>query len=113
MKIPSDAIIAREKLTHYLLVYRKKNDKSRFLAQAGFTHGHPDVLEAAIRRLIAENEAIEDGNDQYGSYYRVTGNLTGPTGTLNVVTIWIMQVEQEDNESEYRFVTLKPERNTK
>jgi hypothetical protein len=43
MKIPHDAIRAREKLTHYLLVFRKKNDKSKFLAQAGFIHENPDA----------------------------------------------------------------------
>jgi len=34
--IPSDAIIAREKLTRYLLVPKSTNDKCRYLAQAGF-----------------------------------------------------------------------------
>lgn len=37
MKIPPEkAIIAWDKLTHYLLVFKEKNDKSRFLRQAGF-----------------------------------------------------------------------------
>ena len=36
MIIPSDAIIADEKITHYLLVPREQDDKSKFLAQAGF-----------------------------------------------------------------------------
>ena len=37
MKIPNDAIIPDEKLTRHLLVYKARNDKSKFLAQAGFT----------------------------------------------------------------------------
>ena len=37
MRIPSDASIPREKLTHYLLEHRAKNDKSHYLAGAGFT----------------------------------------------------------------------------
>ncbi|MBD2204797.1 hypothetical protein H6G33_13520 [Calothrix sp. FACHB-1219] len=37
MKIPPDAIIADEKITRYLLVPREQDDKSKFLAQAGFT----------------------------------------------------------------------------
>jgi hypothetical protein len=35
MKLPADAIIAREKLTRYLLVRQARGDKSAFLAQAG------------------------------------------------------------------------------
>jgi hypothetical protein len=37
LKIPSNAVIPKEKLTCYLLVPRTKDDKSKFLAQAGFT----------------------------------------------------------------------------
>lgn len=48
MKLPVDAIIAREKLTQYLLVPRQKNDKSRFLAQVGFTLQNPEALEEAV-----------------------------------------------------------------
>jgi len=60
MKIPSDAIIAKEKLTHYLLVWRPKKDKSKFLAQAGFSIENPQDLETAIRRIIRDNEAVLD-----------------------------------------------------
>lgn len=58
MKIPEDALISREKLTHYLLVFQPDNDKSKFLAQAGFTQANPDALEAAIRQMIMTHEAI-------------------------------------------------------
>jgi hypothetical protein len=44
----TELLIPREKLTAYLLVPQTKNDKSRFLAQAGFTQANPDALEAAI-----------------------------------------------------------------
>lgn len=104
MKLPADAIIPREKLTNYLLVSKRKNDKSAFLAQAGFTKENPDLLEYAIRQLISENEAIFDGQNEYGTFYRVVGNLVGPSGVLSSVTIWI----QRTREDHYRFVTLKP-----
>jgi len=41
VKIPTDAVIPMEKLTHYLLVFREWDDKSKFLAQAGFTQENP------------------------------------------------------------------------
>jgi hypothetical protein len=106
MKIPADAIIAREKLTRYLLVPRQKNDKSRFLAQVGFTLQNPDALEEAIRALIAENETVTDRDNEYGIFYRVEGDLYGPYGILSVVTVWILRT----NNNRYHFITLKPAR---
>ncbi len=82
MRIPSNADSPIEKLTQYLLVYRLKNDKSRFLAQAGFSLKNVDALERAIRRVIAENEAEMDRRDQYGTFYRVAGRLKGPIGSV-------------------------------
>ena len=106
VKIPDDAIIPREKLTNYLLVPQRKNDKSGFLAQAGFTQANPDLLETAIRQLIAKNEAHLDRQNEYGIFYRVVGDLDGPDGILATVTVWI----QLTNNNRYRFVTLKPAR---
>ncbi len=53
MKVPVTAVIAREKLTEYLLVFRVKSDKSQFLAQAGFTIESADQLEQAIKQHIS------------------------------------------------------------
>jgi hypothetical protein len=41
VKIPPDAIIAPEKPDRYLLVPLARNDKSGFLAQAGFALANP------------------------------------------------------------------------
>jgi hypothetical protein len=107
MKLPvDDLIIQREKLTNYLLVLQSKNDKSRFLAQAGFTLDNPDDLENAIRELVRDNEAIQDRIDEYGTFFRVTGQLRGKLHHLGVVTIWIYSSEERF----YRFITLKPDR---
>lgn len=106
MKIPSDALIAPQKLTRYLLAPRPKNDKSRFLARAGFTLANPHALEAAIRQIISDNEAIFERENEYGAFYQVRGELQGPGGILTVVTIWLLQ----DVNGEFRFVTLKPAR---
>ncbi len=106
MKIPVNATIAREKLTHYLLVPKPKNDKSVFLAQVGFTTTNPDALEKAIRRIIIDGEAIFQRENQYGTFYQVKGNLSGPDGIIIVITIWIFQ----KSTGAFRFVTLKPAR---
>jgi hypothetical protein len=111
VRIPSDAIIPLEKLTKYLLVPKRKNDKSKFLAQAGFTLENPEALEAAIRQIIAENDAAYDRTDEFGDFYEVAGELIGVNGVnLGVVTIWIVRIENKDI---YRFVTLKPQEKKK
>jgi hypothetical protein len=67
-----------------------RNDKSQFLAQGGFTQNNPADLEREIRQLIAENDAIEDRTDRFGTFYEVKGVLRGVNGiNLGVVTIWL------------------------
>jgi hypothetical protein len=107
VKIPPDAVIPDDKLTRYLLVHRARNDKSKFLAQAGFTQQNWADLRAAIRLLADSVEAVEDGNNEYGNFYRVEGDLTGVNGVnLSVVTIWL----QRQLDGNFQFVTLKPQK---
>ena len=103
MHIPEDALIAREKLTTYLLLPRIKDDKSRFLAQLGFTQDNPDDLEAAIRTLVRTYAAVQDRQNEYGTFYQVTGPLIGVHGERSVVTL-------ETAHERYGFITLKPDR---
>ena len=105
MRIPSDALIPDPKLSQYLLVFRARNDKSKFLAQAGFTLQAPEQLRAAVRYLADDNEATPARTDQYGTFYEVAGGLFGPNGiSLSVVTIWLER--RVDNQ--FQFITLKP-----
>ena len=108
MKIPDDAVISEEKLTRYLLVPRLKDDKSKYLAQAGFTQANPEDLLTAISQLIANNEAVEDNTNEYGVFYLVEGNLQGiNNNNLAVVTVWL----QSKYDGSFRFITLKPKKN--
>lgn len=107
MQLPSDSIIPEDKITRYLLVPRIKDDKSKFLAQAGFTQENPEELLLAIRQLAATNEAIEDNTNEYGTFYIVEGNLQGINDRdLAVVTVWL----QSKHDGNFRFVTLKPKK---
>ncbi len=104
MNIPADAVIATDKLTGYLLIARPLDDKSKFLASAGFTQSNFEILEAAIRNLATVAPAEEDGRNDYGIFWRVAGRLQGPTATLQVVTVWL----QWHLDGRFRFITLKP-----
>nr|WP_228014549.1 DUF6883 domain-containing protein [Fortiea sp. LEGE XX443] len=87
------------------MVQKARNDKSKFLAQAGFTLENPEVLIAAIQSLIAIGEGVEDGSNEYGVFYQVAGELVGVNGvSLSVVTIWL----QRQIDRKFQFVTLKP-----
>ena len=105
MKIPDDAVIPDGKITHYLLALKAKDDKSQFLAQAGFTQDNPDLLKAAIRELANNVEAIPDMQNEYGLFFLVIGEITG-TGDrqLAVTTVWL----QRAIDRKFQFITLKP-----
>lgn len=58
MKLPENTLIAAEKLTKYLLVLRKRNDKSRWLAKVGYTLENWQLLEKDLRTQILSLDAI-------------------------------------------------------
>ena len=105
MNIPSDAIIPSAKLNRYLLVKQVRNDKSKFLAKAGFALNNYTDLEKALRELVLTTEATEDRAREYGTYYQVTGLLKGLNGIdLDVITIWL----ERKIDKQFQFVTLLP-----
>ena len=105
MKLPATTLIASEKLTQYLLLPRKRNDKSSWLAQAGYTLENWQALASDLRLQIMSLEAIPTESTAYGQVYEIRGNLTGPNGkTLAVVTIWMTEVATNVT----KFITLYP-----
>ena len=105
MKIPVDAIIPEAKLTKYLLVFKPRNDKSQFLAQAGFTLDNWETLKIALQQLNQSVEAEADRTDEYGTFYNVSGELQGVNGiNLSVVTIWL----ERKSDGKFQFITLVP-----
>ena len=106
MQPPRDTIIDRAKLVQYLLGPRLTDDKSRYLASAGFTQSNPNQLEDAIRQLASIAETHEDGVNEYGIFWRTEGLLTGPVADLPVVLIWLEWFV----DGSVHFVTLKPPR---
>ena len=107
MKLSSNTLIAPEKLTQYLLIPRRRNDKSRWLAQAGYTIKNWQLLEKDLRKQILSLAAIPIENTRYGQMYEIKGNLTGPNGkTLAVCTIWMTETATGDT----KFITMYPEK---
>ena len=88
MKLPTDVVIAPDKLRHYLLLPREENDKSQFLAVAGYTSANWQTLDHDLRQLAMTQEVASAEPSPYGTKYEVHGLLRGPNGrTLRVITV--------------------------
>jgi hypothetical protein len=92
-------------LTQYLLAHRRTNDKSGYLAQAGFGADSADALEVEIRRVTASAEAQIDRVNEHGTYYTVSGVIKGPNAfQLRVRLVWLHRLD-----GQFSFVTLIPD----
>lgn len=102
-----NVVIPEEKLTRYLLVHKDKNDKSRFLEQAGYTIENWEILESDLRLFFKNGMIIFEEENEYGSSYSVNGLLTGPNGqNLKVKTIWMHEIRN----GQTKFITLFPDK---
>jgi hypothetical protein len=107
MRLPANTVIASRKFTEYLLRPRLEDDKSRFLALAGYTLENADRLISDIRGQILPLDAVPFDETEYGQKYRIQGALTGPNGrVLHVLTVWM----KENATNETKFVTLYPDK---
>ncbi|KAM3115148.1 DUF6883 domain-containing protein [Phormidesmis sp. 146-33] len=103
--MPSGLVIQEQKLTNYLLIYQPKDDKSEFLAGAGYTLQTWQLLRQDILRAVEGLDVAEKIVTEWGTRFRVNCQWSGLNGRrLRVVTIW-----QSDTGSDViRFVTLYP-----
>jgi hypothetical protein len=107
MKLPANTVIAPRKLTQYLLRLRVEDDKSQFLARAGYTLENADRLMSDIHEQILPLEAELLDETEYGPKYRIRSTLTGPNGrVLRVSTLWM----KENATNQTKFVTLFPDK---
>ena len=105
MKLPADTLIARAKLADYLLRRLPENDKSRFLATAGYMRNDAARLEADLRSQLLGLEAGFVETTEYGDKYCIRGILTGPNGRpLHVASFWMT----ENATGITKFITLYP-----
>jgi hypothetical protein len=104
MIIPKDAIIAEEKVRDYLLVPLDADDKSGYLALAGYTREEYWELLRDIRNQLLPAEAQFQYRNKFGDFFIVRGVLQGSNGKRLVVhSIWVLDVDNI-----VRFVTLRP-----
>jgi hypothetical protein len=70
MRLPADAIVTREKRTHYLLVRQAHGDKSAFLARAEYTSGTADQFLNGLRAQLLPLDATQLHSTAFGDFYR-------------------------------------------
>ncbi len=105
MKLNPPLQIDERKLTHYLLVFRDKDDKSNYLRSAGYELDNWPILEKDLLLLADTSDAVFVSNSVFGDSYEVVGSLTGPNERqLMVKSIWI----QEKKTGFTKFITLYP-----
>jgi hypothetical protein len=110
MKLPENTVFAPEKFSRYLLVPRPADDKSKFLAAAGYTLNNWQALERDLREQILVLDATEIEQTKHGMVYEIRGNLCGPNGKLlSVITIWMT----ESATGNTKFITLYPAKGKK
>jgi hypothetical protein len=107
MKMPLSLVIQDQKLTHYLLVYQVKDNKSEFLRRAGYTLQNWQLLRQDILKVTADAEVAEVVSTDWGIRFKVKSQWQGVNGQfLRVITIW----QQDEGSDTIRFVTLYPDR---
>ncbi|PSR15273.1 hypothetical protein C8255_23170 [filamentous cyanobacterium CCP3] len=105
MYLPQNAVIAKEKLTQYLLVLLPKDDKSKFLAQAGYSLTSWQQLEQDIRTQVLSQPAEFLETTRYGDKYCIRAKIRGVNGIeLSILTIWMVTNKTA------KFVTLVPDK---
>ncbi len=110
MKLPENTLIAYEKLTKYLLLPKEDDDKSLWLARAGYISENWKLLENDLRTQILPRDARPIENTKYGQRYEIRGKITGPNGKiLSIRTIWMTETATGIT----KFITLFPDRRRK
>jgi hypothetical protein len=109
MELPNRAlaVIAQEKLTHYLLNtgHERGGTKARLLERFGYTVQNWGRLEADIRSGL-ETEVDVVRATEYGTRYEIRMTLQTPLGMLLTLrTIW----QIDDGTDVPRLITLYPD----
>jgi len=77
--------------------------KARIFAALGFEETTTDAFIAEVRRIAAAGEVSEVEDTEFGRKYTVPGDLRGPAGVGEVLTVWI----QESGQTDVRLVTVR------
>jgi hypothetical protein len=101
------AIVAREKITEYLLstVHEDGASKAGFFARFGFSPEAWEAVAQALREHACAHDVAGVTTNEHGTRYRIEGTIDAPDGRRPYVrSIWIIEPEGDTP----RFVTAYP-----
>lgn len=103
---PGDVLIDARKVRGYLLsdTHPVGRFKARVFAAVGFDDTKAQAFIAELRRIAVTGEVAEVEDMEFGRKYTVPGELHGPAGSLQILTVWI----QESGQAAVRLVTVRP-----
>ncbi len=95
MRMPNGdrAVLDDAKLLDYCLsqTHPRGRHKARvFAAALGITAAEAAHLKAALLAAARDAEALPTRQNQFGQTYEIRAPLTGPGGTRDVLSIWIV-----------------------
>ncbi len=107
MKMSSNLVIENTKLTRYLLVYQKKDDKSKYLSQYGYTLDNWQLLKQAIIQSVEGQEIEEITETDWGKRFKIKSKWNSINGkSIKVITVW----QQTEGEDIIKLITLYPDK---
>ena len=77
--------------------------KARVFAALGFDESTADGFIAEVRRIAVQGEVSSVEDTEFGRKYTVPGELEGPAGAAQVLTVWIQETGQPD----VRLITVR------
>ena len=111
MKLPNaeGAVVAPEKITHYLLSFTSPNGrpKANSFTRFGFRASEWEVFAEALCLLCLENEVVDIKETIHGVQYVIIGMIPTPDGRNPTIrTVW-----QIDSGTDFpRLITARRER---
>jgi hypothetical protein len=78
--------------------------KARVFSAVGFDEGTLEAFVAELRRIASSGEVSEVEDFAFGKKYTVPGELKGPSGSVAVLTVWVVESAQVDP----RLITVRP-----
>ncbi|MGV0028367.1 DUF6883 domain-containing protein [Phormidesmis priestleyi] len=105
MRMPFGLIVQDQKLTEYLLVFQEKDDKSGYLALAGYTLENWQLLKQDILKATEGAEVAQVIFTGWGTRFKVESQWSGINGrSFDIITLW----QQDEGSDTIRFITLYP-----
>lgn len=100
------ASVDEEKVRDYLMSSEHPigRFKAAFFRSLGYTRDEWELLRSHLLTLASRCAAVAKPADVYGQKYEVSGILEGPSGSADLMTVWIIRA----GEDHPRLVTAYP-----